>query len=73
MNRFFCAQHALTPFKHHSALRFDGSDDSLVLPDGLDYTRVAGLSTECRLKLSAIKPRTLGQTARIDGITPIVA
>ena len=45
-------------------------DESLQLPEDLDYARVAGLSTECRLKLSSIRPRTLGQAARIDGITP---
>ena len=46
-------------------------DEGLVLPDGLDYERVAGLSTECRQKLSRVRPRTLGQAARIDGITPV--
>ena len=45
-------------------------DESLQLPETRDYEIVAGLSTECRLKLSAIRPRTLGQAARIDGITP---
>jgi tRNA uridine 5-carboxymethylaminomethyl modification enzyme len=45
-------------------------DESLQLPDELDYARVVGLSTECRVKLSAIRPRTLGQAARIDSITP---
>ena len=45
-------------------------DEGLLLPDGLDYGAICGLSTECRLKLSAIKPRTLGQAARIDGVTP---
>jgi tRNA uridine 5-carboxymethylaminomethyl modification enzyme len=45
-------------------------DESLTIPDRLDYDGVIGLSTECRAKLSAIKPRTLGQASRIDGITP---
>jgi tRNA uridine 5-carboxymethylaminomethyl modification enzyme len=45
-------------------------DEGLTLPDGLDYAGVAGLSNECRLKLSAIRPRTLGQAARIEGLTP---
>jgi tRNA uridine 5-carboxymethylaminomethyl modification enzyme len=45
-------------------------DESLMMPEDFDYRAVAGLSTECRLKLTAIRPRTLGQAARIDGITP---
>jgi len=45
-------------------------DESLALPSDLDYALVHGLSTECRLKLSAIRPATLGQAARIDGVTP---
>jgi tRNA uridine 5-carboxymethylaminomethyl modification enzyme len=45
-------------------------DEGLVLPSGLDYNAICGLSTECRLKLSAVRPITLGQAARIDGITP---
>jgi tRNA uridine 5-carboxymethylaminomethyl modification enzyme len=45
-------------------------DESLILPSNFDFDAVIGLSTECRLKLAAIRPRTLGQAARIDGITP---
>ncbi len=45
-------------------------DESIAIPADLDYAAIAGLSTECRLKLSAIKPLTLGQAARVDGVTP---
>jgi len=45
-------------------------DESIALPEGLDYAAIGGLSAECRSKLAAVKPRTLGQAARIDGITP---
>ncbi len=45
-------------------------DESLSLPADLDYGTVHGLSTEVVQKLSRAKPMTLGQAARIDGITP---
>lgn len=45
-------------------------DESLILPDGLDYTAIPGLSTEVKQKLSATRPATLGQAARIEGVTP---
>ena len=45
-------------------------DESLELPDSLDYAEVPGLSNEVRHKLQSIRPRTLGQASRIDGITP---
>jgi tRNA uridine 5-carboxymethylaminomethyl modification enzyme len=45
-------------------------DEDLVLPDELDYGTIAGLSTEARQKLSQGRPRSLGQAARIDGMTP---
>ncbi len=44
-------------------------DEALALPADLDYARVHGLSTEAVQKLSAIRPSTLGQAARIDGVT----
>ncbi|MFN7304731.1 MAG: tRNA uridine-5-carboxymethylaminomethyl(34) synthesis enzyme MnmG [Phenylobacterium sp.] len=45
-------------------------DESLRLPTGLDYAAVGGLSNEIREKLAAIRPLTLGQAARIEGMTP---
>ncbi|MDE2487460.1 MAG: tRNA uridine-5-carboxymethylaminomethyl(34) synthesis enzyme MnmG [Alphaproteobacteria bacterium] len=45
-------------------------DEDLRLPADLDYGTVGGLSNEVREKLSAIKPLTLGQAARIEGVTP---
>ncbi len=45
-------------------------EEGLILPDSLDYAAICGLSTECRLKLAAVRPRTLGQAARVDGVTP---
>ncbi|HEV2533017.1 tRNA uridine-5-carboxymethylaminomethyl(34) synthesis enzyme MnmG [Phenylobacterium sp.] len=45
-------------------------DEDLRLPADLDYGAVGGLSHEVREKLSSIKPLTLGQAARIEGVTP---
>jgi tRNA uridine 5-carboxymethylaminomethyl modification enzyme len=45
-------------------------DETLELPPGLDYGDLPGLSMEVRQKLAAIRPRTLGQAGRIDGVTP---
>ncbi|HEY0106322.1 MAG TPA: tRNA uridine-5-carboxymethylaminomethyl(34) synthesis enzyme MnmG [Rhizomicrobium sp.] len=45
-------------------------DESLHLPMALDYRAIAGLSTEAASKLGRIRPETLGQAARIDGVTP---
>ena len=45
-------------------------DEALELPDEIDYGVVKGLSNEARAKLAAIRPRTIGQAGRIDGLTP---
>ncbi len=45
-------------------------DEDLRLPADLDYRSVGGLSNEAKEKLIAVKPATLGQAARIEGMTP---
>ncbi|WGU40232.1 tRNA uridine-5-carboxymethylaminomethyl(34) synthesis enzyme MnmG [Phenylobacterium sp. NIBR 498073] len=45
-------------------------DENLRLPADLDYAGVGGLSNEVREKLIAVRPLTLGQAARIEGVTP---
>jgi tRNA uridine 5-carboxymethylaminomethyl modification enzyme len=45
-------------------------DEDLRLPPGLDYAAIGGLSNEVREKLAAVRPLTLGQAARIEGVTP---
>ena len=48
-------------------------DESLVIPDNIDYSKMSGLSNEVKSKFKLIKPKTLGQALRIDGITPAAA
>jgi tRNA uridine 5-carboxymethylaminomethyl modification enzyme len=45
-------------------------DEDLRLPAELDYGTVGGLSNEVREKLAAVRPLTLGQAARVEGVTP---
>lgn len=45
-------------------------DEAVGIPDGLDLGSLSGLSGELRDKLTAVRPTTLGQAARIEGMTP---
>ena len=45
-------------------------DESLALPDDLDYAELPDLSNEVRHKLQTHRPRTIGHAGRIDGVTP---
>ena len=44
--------------------------EDLRLPQNLDYAQVSGLSNEARQRLRDVRPETLGQAARIPGLTP---
>ncbi|GAB2180960.1 tRNA uridine-5-carboxymethylaminomethyl(34) synthesis enzyme MnmG [Denitratisoma sp. agr-D3] len=46
------------------------ANETLRLPNDLDYREVRGLSIEVQQKLNQFKPETLGQASRIQGITP---
>ncbi len=46
------------------------AQEGMALPPDLDYRTVRGLSVEVQQKLNAHKPETVGQAARISGITP---
>ncbi len=48
---------------------FRREEDALI-PEGLDYGSMRGLSNELRARLSLVKPATLGQASRIEGMTP---
>ncbi len=45
-------------------------DEAITLPARLDYAAIPGLSNEMRTKLESVRPGTLGQAARIEGVTP---
>ena len=45
-------------------------DENLIIPENLNYDQFSGLSNEVKSKFKQIKPRTMGQALRIDGITP---
>jgi len=46
-------------------------DETLELPAGIDYAQIPGLSAELRQKLDSVRPRTIGQASRVDGMTPV--
>ena len=48
-------------------------DENLIIPEDIDYSKMSGLSNEVKSKFKLIRPRTLGQALRIDGITPAAA
>ena len=45
-------------------------DEGVAIPAGFDYTSMDGLSNELKAKLTAARPDTIAQAARIDGMTP---
>jgi tRNA uridine 5-carboxymethylaminomethyl modification enzyme len=51
----------IAAFKHNETLH---------IPADLDYARLPGLSNEARSRLEAVRPCTMGQASRIEGLTP---
>ena len=45
-------------------------DENLLIPDSVNYDSLSGLSNEVKSKFKQIRPKTMGQALRIDGITP---
>ena len=48
-------------------------DENLIIPEKVNYDDLSGLSNEVKAKFKQIKPKTMGQALRIDGITPAAA
>ena len=42
----------------------------MLIPENIDYSSLSGLSNEVKQKFKEIRPKTMGQALRIDGITP---
>ena len=59
--------------KQESDIKTFKKDESLVIPNEIDYDSFSGLSNEVKSKLKLIRPKTLGQALRIDGVTPAAA
>ncbi|MEO7985108.1 MAG: tRNA uridine-5-carboxymethylaminomethyl(34) synthesis enzyme MnmG [Gemmatimonadales bacterium] len=55
--------------ERNAAVRMAGMDE-FELPEGLEYASLEALSTEARQKLTAARPRSLGQAGRIPGVSP---
>ena len=56
--------------RQNSAIQRLRAEDDKRIPATLDYQLVRGLRTETRQKLAQVRPETLGQAARISGVTP---
>ena len=59
--------------KQENDIKTFKKDESLVIPNEIDYDSFSGLSNEVKSKLKLIRPKTLGQALRIDGVTPAAA
>jgi len=64
------AQYAVYLNRQETDIEAYRRDEALGLPSDIDYAAIGGLSTEAAQKLNAIRPATLSQASRIDGVTP---
>lgn len=56
--------------RHDADIAAYRKDENLILPKNLDYSEIGSLSNEVRQKLEHVSPQTLGEAARIPGVTP---
>ena len=64
------AQYAGYLERQEADIRTLKKDENVRIPETLSYEGMPGLSNELRLKLSDVRPETIGQAGRIEGITP---
>ena len=48
-------------------------DEAILIPKNINYDLLSGLSNEIKSKLNKLRPSTLGQALRVDGVTPAAA
>ncbi len=56
--------------RQESDINAFNKDEKLIIPDSFDFKIVGGLSNEILEKLNRVRPKTLGQASRIEGVTP---
>lgn len=56
--------------RQEADIRAFRKDEALSIPANVDYRKIGGLSNEVVMKLSKVRPETLGAASRISGITP---
>ena len=56
--------------RQETDIRAFRSDESLLIPNNINFDSIGGLSTEVRSKLKSVRPTTFGAAARIPGVTP---
>lgn len=56
--------------RQYAAIREQQRLEEKLIPDQIDYTQIINLRTEAREKLQKIRPRSIGQAARISGVSP---
>lgn len=56
--------------KQNQYVRAFQADENLFLPQDYDYSNISSLSSECKILLNTVKPTTIGQARRIQGMTP---
>ena len=64
------AKYAVYLDRQHADIAAHRRDEAMVIPAGLDFTALPGLSSELRARLALVRPGTMGQAGRVEGMTP---